>query len=134
MKNTMSQDANVIFVCQHGAAKSILAATYFNKMAQENNLRLTAVARGTHPDAELSAQTLDGLRADGLIPTESTPVKLDGKELELAQHVVSFCALPEEHLTKGQLEFWEDIPPVSQDYEKARDAIIERINVLLHHL
>ena len=130
----MPRDTTVIFVCEHGAAKSILAAAYFNKLAREKNLRLTAVARGTHPDTELSAQTLDGLRADGLSPTESTPVKLDGKELEFAQHVVSFCALPEEYHPKGKLEHWEDIPPVSENYEKARDAIVEHLKVLLHHL
>ena len=130
----MSRDATIIFVCEHGAAKSILAATYFNKMAQENNLHLTAVARGTHPDAELSAQTVDGLRADGLIPTESTPVKLDGKELEFAQHVVSFCALPQEYHRKGKVGYWKDVPGVSEDYERARDAIVEHLKVLIHHL
>jgi protein-tyrosine-phosphatase len=130
----MPREAIMIFVCEHGAAKSILAAAYFNKMAREKNLYLTAVARGTHPDAELSAQTLDGLRADGLIPTESNPVKLDIKDLEFAQHVVSFCPLPEEYHPKGKVEYWKDVPAVSENYEKARDAIVERIKVLLHHL
>ena len=130
----MSRDTTIIFVCEHGAAKSILAAAHFNKMAREKNLRLTAIARGTHPDTELSVQTVDGLRAEGLIPTESTPVKLDGKELEFAQHVVSFCALPEEYHRKGKVEYWKDVPAVSEDYEKARDAIVEHLKVLLHHL
>jgi protein-tyrosine-phosphatase len=130
----MSRATTIIFVCEHGAAKSILATAYFNKMAREKDLNLTAIARGTNPDPELSAQTVDGLRADGLIPTESTPVKLDGKELEFAQHVVSFCALPEEYRPKGKVEYWKDVPAVSEDYERARDAIVEHLKVLLHYL
>ena len=130
----MPQDSIIVFVCEHGAAKSILAAAYFNKMVRETSLGLTAVARGTYPDPEVSAQTLDGLRADGLIPSEPAPVKLDRKELEVAQYVVSFCALPEGYLPKGKVEYWPDIPPVSENYERARDTILERIKVLLHHL
>ena len=45
-KGNMTQNSIVIFVCEHGAAKSILAAAYFNKLARESNLRLTAMARG----------------------------------------------------------------------------------------
>ena len=130
----MPQDSIIVFVCEHGAAKSILAAAYFNKMAQEKNLGLTAIARGTQPDSELSVTTVAGLRVDGLTPTETNPVKLDGKELESAQHVISFCALPQGYLPKGRVEHWEDVPPVSEDYERARDAIVEHLKGLLHHL
>ena len=31
---TMAQE-KIIFVCQHGAAKSVIAASYFNKLAKE---------------------------------------------------------------------------------------------------
>jgi arsenate reductase (thioredoxin) len=134
MKSNMPQDSIVLFVCEHGAAKSILAAAYFNKMARENNLSLTAIARGTHPDAELSAKAVAGLRADGLTPTESIPTKLDWKELESARRVVSFCTLPGEYLQKARVEYWEDVPTVSEDYEKARDAILEHLKGLINHL
>jgi protein-tyrosine-phosphatase len=130
----MLQDATIIFVCEHGAAKSILAAAYFNKIAREHNLGMTAIARGTHPDAKLSGKTVAGLRVDGLNPTESIPTKLDQRELESAQRVVSFCTLPEGYLQEAQVEYWEDVPPVSEDYEKARDAIVERLKGLLNHL
>jgi len=130
----MPQDSIIIFVCEHGAAKSVLAAAYFNKMARENNFSLTAIARGTHPDAELSAKTVAGLHRDGLTPTESIPTKLDRKELESAQRVVSFCALPEEYLRESRVEYWDRVPAVSEDYERARDAIIEHLKELLNYL
>ena len=64
----MSQNPVIIFVCEHGAAKSIIAATYFNKLAREKGLDVSAVARGTHPDAELSQKAIEGLHEDKLVP------------------------------------------------------------------
>ncbi|MBL8109170.1 MAG: hypothetical protein JNJ96_05855 [Anaerolineales bacterium] len=122
-----------LFICEHGAAKSIIAATYFNKLASEANLELRAVARGTNPDAELSPKTVAGLQADGLTPTESSPQKLSLADIESSQQVVTFCELPEEYRNKTAVEQWDEVPPVSEDYEKARDAIVERIRWLITH-
>ncbi len=124
----------VIFVCEHGAAKSVIAAAYFNKLASEANLDLRAVARGTNPDAELSPKTIAGLQADGLSPTESVPQKLSLAEIESAQRVVAFCELPNEYQTKAVINQWDAVPPVSEDYEKARDAIVERIHRLINEI
>ena len=121
----------ILFVCEHGAAKSILAAAYFNKMAAERGLNVRAVARGTHPDQELSPKTVEGLERDGLHPTETTPQKLTPAEVESAQRIISFCELPAGYPYQVPLEQWNDIPPVSENYETARDAIIRRINPLL---
>jgi len=60
----MSQDMTVIFVCEHGAAKSIIAATYLNKIAIEKGLNLQVFARGTDPDIELSRYAVTGLLED----------------------------------------------------------------------
>lgn len=73
----MKQNPRIVFVCEHGAAKSIIAAAYFSKLAHDRNLRFTATARGTHPDAKLSSKTVAGLREDGLKPTEAIPTTLN---------------------------------------------------------
>jgi protein-tyrosine-phosphatase len=125
------QKSIVVFVCEHGAAKSIVAAAYFNKLASEMGSGLRAIARGTNPDEELSSQTLTGLAQDGLRPTESTPQKLTEEDIQNAEQVITFCDLPVEYHQKAVVEQWEGIPPVSEDYEKARDVIIERIHELL---
>ena len=130
----MSHAPKIIFVCEHGAAKSIVAAAYFNKLAQEENLDIRAIARGTHPDEELSPKAIAGLQEDGLTPTESIPTKLTQQELESAQQIVSFCELPEEYSQKRVSEHWLDVPPVSENYQASRDAIVERIHRLIHHL
>jgi arsenate reductase len=130
----MNQNPMIIFVCEHGAAKSILAAAYFNKLASGNDLGLIAVARGTHPDAELSSKTITGIREDGLIPTESIPTKLTPEEVESAHRIVSFCPLPEEQTQKARVEYWYDVPPVSEHYERSRDVIIEHLKELIKTL
>ena len=41
---------SIVFVCEHGAAKSVIAAAYFNKIAAEHGLRerrSRATSRGT---------------------------------------------------------------------------------------
>jgi arsenate reductase len=127
----MTQPQIIVFVCEHGAAKSVIAATYFNKLSFETGLQIQAVARGTDPGRELSAKAITGLQADGLTPTESFPQKLSLADIESAHRVVSFCALPEEYGQKAVIEQWENVPPVSENYEEARDAIFKRVNRLI---
>ena len=102
----MSRNSKIIFVCEHGAAKSIIAAAYFNKLAEESNSELRAVARGTNPDRELSPKTIAGLQEDGLTPTESIPQELSLADLESAQRIVAFCELPEEYQSNVVVERW----------------------------
>jgi protein-tyrosine-phosphatase len=130
----MPQTPIIIFVCEHGAAKSVVGAAHFNKLARAGNLRFHAIARGTHPDQELSPVTITGLLEDGLTPTETVPRKLSLADVESAQRVVTFCELPEEYKQKASVEQWNGVPPMSENYEQARDAIIERINTLIHSL
>ena len=128
----MSHDPSIIFVCEHGAAKSVLAASYFNHFASQIGLDVRAVARGTNPDDELSPQTVKGLTQDGLTPTDSAPQRLTAAEIQSAQRMVTFCDLPAEYRQHKLIEHWADIPPVSENYEKARDVIIERIRQMLN--
>ncbi len=130
----INQISTVVFVCEHGAAKSILAAAYFNRFAQEKGLNLRAIARGTNPDEELSPQTVKGLLIDGLDPTESTPQKLTPEDMQSAQRIITLCELSVEHPQQVSVERWDDIPPVSENYELARDTIIEHVRYLLNQL
>jgi len=60
----------VIFVCEHGAAKSVVATAYFNKLAAERKLPFRATFRGTSLQDDLSGRAVEGLKADGVaVPT-----------------------------------------------------------------
>jgi arsenate reductase (thioredoxin) len=132
LKETMKQNnPTIVFVCEHGAAKSIIAAAYFNKLAQEKNLNAHAIARGTHPDPEVSPKAITGLKDDGLSPTERVPQQLSRADVQSAQRIISFCELPAEFQAKVSIERWGGVPPVSAGYQKARDSILEHINQLL---
>jgi len=124
----------IVFVCEHGAAKSVIAATYFNQLASENNLDIRATARGTYPEAEISPKALLGLKKDGLLPTELVPQKLSLNDVESAHGIVSFCELPEEYPEKVTIDRWDGVPPVSENYETARDAILVRLKQLINNM
>ena len=127
----MTQKPIAIFVCLHGAAKSIVAATYFNKIAAETGREMYAVARGLEPDLGLSDATVNGLLHDGLAASELRPQKLLLDELVTAQRIISFCELPEAYRGKSAIEYWEDVPPVSESYEIARDAILVKLKEMM---
>jgi len=127
----MSEKNVIVFVCEHGAAKSIIAAAYFNQFAREKSSSLHAIARGTHPDVELSAKAVEGLRRDGLTPPEAVPQKLTFADIESAQQIISFCELPEEYMDQARHKTWWDIPAVSEDYETARDMIIAKLRAMM---
>jgi len=52
----------VIFVCEHGGARSTIASLYFNKMALDNHLPYQAIFRGLTPDPIITQETEKGKR------------------------------------------------------------------------
>ena len=127
----MSEKNVIIFVCEHGAAKSVIAAAYFNQFAREKNLSLHAIARGTNPQAEVSATAIEGLKRDGLTPLEAVPQKLTLADVEAAQQIICFCELSEPYVEKAKYETWRDVPAVSENYEKARDSILSKLKEMM---
>jgi arsenate reductase len=140
--NGLAQDAGkqteqtpvVIFVCEHGAAKSILSAAIFNKLARERGLNLRAIARGTNPDPEISPKVAAGLMADELTSSEPAPKKISKADLAGARRVITFCALPDDYPGSIKVENWDPVLPAIEDYGKARDKLAERIGLLLEEL
>ncbi|HZS07609.1 MAG TPA: family 16 glycoside hydrolase [Blastocatellia bacterium] len=124
----------VVFVCEHGAAKSIVAAAHFNRLAEEQHLNLRAIARGTNPDSEISPKAVQGLQADGLAPGEGAPKKISKADLVGARRVITFCTLPDDYPGGVRVEHWGDDLPVGENYNKARDTLVERIRRLLGEL
>lgn len=129
----MTEAPRVVFVCEHGAAKSVLAATYFNHLAEQRGLTWRALARGTVPDAAIPRSVIDGLARDGLMPCSAAPSPLSLEDLEGAARVVSFdqpqlaALLPE----KASTTRWDGLPPVSIDFESARAAILAKVRELV---
>ena len=134
MTKTNEQTPVVVFVCEHGSAKSVLAAAHFNALAKRRGLRLRAISRGTNPDQEIAAPVAKGLRADGLKVGVEKPARLSPEDASGAIRVVAFCPLPKGYFGSVPIEEWKDVPSTSEDYGKARDNIVERIKHLLDEL
>jgi catechol 2,3-dioxygenase-like lactoylglutathione lyase family enzyme/protein-tyrosine-phosphatase len=124
---------SVLFVCEHGSAKSVIAAAHFQRLADAARLEVRAMSRGTDPDSAFTPNTLDGLARDGLRPLDEAPSRLSQKDLAAAERVVVFCQLPAAY-SHESTEQWENIPPVSEDYDQARRAITQRLEQLLREL
>src|SRR5215213_9190652 len=54
----------VLFVCEHGTVKSLLARVLFDEYAQEVGLGMRAVSRGTHPDTAVPPWMMKQLAFD----------------------------------------------------------------------
>ncbi len=122
---------NIVFVCEHGAALSVVSAAYFNKLAQEQHLNWHAVARGVTPQENLSVSAAAGLKKDRL-PTEVTkPQEVTQEDLDRADYVVTFLPLPEKLVLKTPLESWEDVKWAPSGYDKIRDEILKHIQQLV---
>jgi arsenate reductase (thioredoxin) len=107
----------VLFLCPHGAAKSIIATAMLRDLAAREGLDVAASNAGTEPDEELNPIALTALRARGLNHREP-PRLVTQKDIEAADVVVSFGCTPSELPTKPKrLIDWSTAPNVSDDVD-----------------
>ena len=122
---------NVVFICEHGAAKSVVAAAWLRREAAHAGLSLRAEARGTAPADALSAAAVSGLLSDRFGPDESVPQRLRAADVATAWRVVVFGPeVTSEVAGAAPVETWT-VPAVIEGYAAARDAIVERLAPLL---
>ena len=120
----------VVFVCPHGAAKSVLAGSYFNHLAAAVGLEARATARGTEPDAEISARVREDVGA--ALCTEQ-PTRLSAADIASADLLVAFD-LEEPELGAEPDRAWNALPALSADFELGRVAILGRVVALIAEL
>ena len=124
--------SRVLFVCLHGAAKSVIGAAHFRRLASARGLPIGAVAAGTEPDPQLAPGAVKGLAGDGLQPAPARPRPVTLYDLESATRVVSFgCDVTPR---QGQRVDQWDVPAVSDGYEGARDRIVANVERLVAEL
>lgn len=129
----------ILFVCEHGAAKSVIAAAYFDKFAKQRGLKYKAVFRGTNPDPAISPVTIKGLKEDGIeVPAAAKPTLITQNDMDAATHIVTLgCSIPNSGPNRAKvaakLTDWNEIPAPS-NYPLARDAISKRVQNLVEGL
>ena len=126
------QTATIVFVCEHGGARSAIASVYFNKMAKEQNLQYRSIFRGITPDSTISQATRKGLDADGFETAALSPVALTSNDIGPSTLLISLdCKPPTSYHTTKE---WSGIPAISTDYAVARDEIVKHLNQLIGEL
>ena len=125
------RDETILFICPHGAAKSLIAASHFQRLAGERGMRARAEFAGMEPDPELTPAAVTGLLAEGIDVRGQLPRRVTADDIRSASRVVSFgCDLGA--LAPGvPVERWDDVPAVSENYRAARDVIVSRLPMLL---
>lgn len=125
----------VLFVCEHGTVKSLLAKALFEQYAKEVGLQMRAESRGTNADSVVPPWMLRGLALDQIQLGSWRPQSLASSDLSAASYIVSFdvpaAATADAKAPRAQ---WDGLPSVSQDYAKGRDAIKARVHQLVDSL
>jgi arsenate reductase (thioredoxin) len=80
----------IVFLCLHGAAKSVIAAAYCQQLADQWGVSLHATLAGTEPDAEVPPTVVALLRADGIDIADDRPRRVTVEELAAAHRIVTF--------------------------------------------
>jgi protein-tyrosine-phosphatase len=126
----------IVFVCEHGSVKSVMAAHWFNRLAAERNAPFRATSRGVSPDEAIPRAVADNLAKDGFDVAGYIPKRLEKADIAGAAQVVAIgidSALLAE-VQDARVSRWNDIPPASTDYAASRDAMRARMGPLLDSL
>lgn len=125
----------VLFLCPHNAAKSLIAAEYFNLSASAAGLAWRADSAGTEPSEKVGAIVVKMLAEDGLDVSDYQPRLVTSSELRSVDRVISIGCTPDElHQATMPVEYWDDVPLVSQDPQASREAIRRHISILIQAL
>jgi protein-tyrosine-phosphatase len=126
---------HVLFMCPHGAAKSVLASAYFERLAREKGLNVRVDARGTEPDPRVSPKVAEHLTKNGYRVPVETPQRVTPGDLASADVVISLgCDVGGLPVKAGTLRQWDEVPGPGEDFAGADAAIQRRVAELVDEL
>ena len=130
-----AKPATILFMCPHGAAKSVLASAYFQRVAKERGLNVRVVSAGTDPDPEVAPAVASHLTKNGYEVPISKPRRATAEDLATADVVISIgCDLTNLPSPRGTLVKWDDVPSPSEEFARADQKIRERVIQLVDEL
>lgn len=130
-------ESQVLFVCEHGNVKSLMAASYFNRLASQRGLPYHALSRGTAPDSTtVPTAIMASLKREGFDVAEFHPVAVGKEDVSASRRVILInTVLPQSVQVAGAaLEEWTDVPAASADYGAASAALKKHIEKLIEDL
>jgi arsenate reductase (thioredoxin) len=125
----------VLFLCPHGAAKSVLASAYFQRVAQERGLDVRVESAGIEPQEAVSTVVAEHLQRNGYTAPVAKPRAVTKDDLARADVVISMgCDLTHLPSAPRTLQKWDDVPGPSEDFKGADDVIRRRVIALVEEL
>ena len=126
---------SILFVCTHGGAKSVMAAAYFNQLAEERGLDVVAVAAAAEePYDAVPTPVADHLQREGFDVRAFKPHRIGPGEIGTAARIIAIdCQVPEAG-SAGVIERWDDVPQASEDLEGSAAAIRRHVEALAEEL
>jgi arsenate reductase len=125
----------VLFMCPHGAAKSVLASAYFQRLAKERGLNVKVDSGGTEPDAEVAPAVAKHLTENGYSIPVVKPRLVTADDMAGADVVISIgCDVSGLPAPRGRLVKWDDVPPPSENFTRADEAIRQHVVELVDEL
>ena len=109
---------NILFTCAHGGAKSVIAASYFNRLV--NRAEATCAASEEPYDA-VPEPVADFLEGEGFDVRGFVPHRATEEERQRATRVID-------------IDQWSDVPKASEDLEGSVAAIRRRVEALVKEL
>jgi arsenate reductase len=129
------ETSDIVFVCEHGSVKSLMATTFFNNAARERGLPFRAVSRGVTPDPAVPPKITAALAAEGFDARDFKPTAVSTAELSRAKRIVAIGVdLTPLAPTQAVIERWDDVPAASIDYPAARRSLKQHVEQLLREL
>jgi protein-tyrosine-phosphatase len=125
---------NILFMCPHGAGKSVLATAYFKQQARARGLDINVQTAGTEPDPAVAPIVAQHLKANGYEVPVARPRLVADEDLAGADMVVSLGCDLSGRKVRGDLRRWDDVPSPSADFAAADAAIKHHVDMLVDEL
>ena len=127
--------STVVFICEHGSSKSLVAATLFNQIAEQRGLAVRAVSQAASTqtvDARVPPRLVQKMFVDGFQVKALRPQAVTAADTTNATRVVVIGYDGNvDAIGNVPIERWNDVPPASLEYDDAKREIIAHIEALL---
>jgi protein-tyrosine-phosphatase len=123
----------ILFLCPHSAAKSVMAAAYFTSLTPGTDF--VAACAGTEPDDQIAPHVAELLSEKDIDFAPYQPRRVTAEDLDSAFRIVSLGCTPDElELPAERIEMWADVPAPSQNINGAWDVITTHVQQLVAEL
>ena len=124
----------ILFLCPHNAAKSLIAAELFNKLASEKGVDAVADSAGSEPSESVMPVVVSPLASDGIDVSSYQPRRYTDDDLKSDRVITLGCTPEEVGISPEGVEEWPDVPPVSEGPEESKAVMMKHLSTLLSEL